>query len=150
MSSLVFVFGTLKQGFPNFAINNGRRIAGDFITVERYPLYLVGERFSPWLVDAVGEGERVVGQVFEVDEASLAAMDELERITQPDGYRRVMLEVEARQDAQRTRFCVLTYIKPRAQFSVANARLGPLQEYTHEHAAMYRSREAQQAAPLAF
>ncbi|MOA47671.1 AIG2-like family protein [compost metagenome] len=95
----------------------------------------------------MGEGERVVGQVFEVDEASLAAMDELERITQPDGYRRVMLEVEARQDSQTTRFCVHAYLKPQEQFAVANARLGPLQEYMHGHAAMYRGREALQAAP---
>ena len=61
MSQLVFVFGTLKQGFPNFATNKGARVAGDFMTVERYPLYLVGERYSPWLVDAAGKGERVVG-----------------------------------------------------------------------------------------
>ena len=54
MSHRVFVFGTLKEGFPNFATNRGRRIAGGFVTVQRYPLYLVGERFSPWLLDAAG------------------------------------------------------------------------------------------------
>ena len=62
----VFVFGTLKEGFPNFATNRGRRVAGDFVTKERYPFYLVGERHSPWLIDQPGEGERIVGQVFEV------------------------------------------------------------------------------------
>lgn len=149
MSQLAFVFGTLKEGFPNFATNKGARVAGDFMTVERYPLYLVGERFSPWLIDAAGEGERVVGQVFAVDEATLAAMDVLERTTEQDGYRRVMLEVEALKDAPRATICAHVYIRPREQFALADARLGPLQEYTREHAALYRSREAKQAAPSA-
>ncbi|MEJ8810381.1 gamma-glutamylcyclotransferase family protein [Variovorax ureilyticus] len=140
MSQSVFVFGTLKEGFPNAAINKGTRVPGDFMTVERYPLYLVGERYSPWLVDAPGEGERIVGQVFEVDEATLAAMDKLERITERDGYRRVMLEVEAPRDVRPETIWVHAYIKPREQFAVADARLGPLKEYTHEHAALYRSR----------
>lgn len=142
MSQLVFVFGTLKEGFPNFPTNRGTRVAGDFMTVDRYPLYLVGERFSPWLINAVGEGERVVGQVFAVDEAALTAMDELERVTEPDGYRRVMLEVEALQDGGATCRRVHAYVKPREQFTVSDVRRGPLREYTREHAALYRSRHA--------
>lgn len=102
---------------------------------------VVGERFSPSLIDAAGEGEPVVGQVFEVDEATLVAMDELERVTKADGYRRVMLEVEPLQDDRRVPCSVYAYIKPREQFTAAAAQLGPLQEYTREHAAPYRSRE---------
>ena len=100
------------------------------MTVERYPRD-PQERFFPWLIDAAGEGERVVGQVFEVDEATLAAMDVLERTTEEDGYRRVMLEVEPLKDGRRATFCVHVYIKPREQFARADARLGPLPEYTH-------------------
>jgi gamma-glutamylaminecyclotransferase len=138
VSHRVFVFGTLKEGFPNFATNRGRRIAGSFVTVQRHPLYLVGERFSPWLLDAAGEGERVIGQVFEVDPAALAAMDDLERVTQPDGYRRRPVEVEA-VDAQQ-RQTVDAYFKPREDFDRSAARLGPLREYTAEHALLYRRR----------
>ena len=87
--------------------------------------------------------------MFEVDEATLAAMDVLERIAEHDGYRRVMLEVEALKDGRRVTSCVHAYIKPREQLSLADTRLGPLQEYTREHAALYRSREAKQAAPSA-
>lgn len=111
------------------------------MTVERFPLYLVGKRFSPWLIDAAGEGERVVGQVFEVDEATLVAMDKLERVTESDGYRRVMLEVEALQDGRGAACRVYAYIKPREQFTAEDVRLGPLREYTREHAALYRNRE---------
>ncbi|WP_285414832.1 hypothetical protein [Variovorax sp. efr-133-TYG-130] len=35
MTDLVFVFGTLKEGFPNFTTNRGKRVAGEFVTVER-------------------------------------------------------------------------------------------------------------------
>jgi gamma-glutamylaminecyclotransferase len=133
----VFVFGTLKQGFPNFATNRGQRVPGRFVTTLRYPLYLVGERHSPWLLDSPGEGQRIAGQLFEVDGPTLEAMDRLERITEPDGYRRVEIDVEAEaQPAQRASI----YLKPREQFDPTEARLGPLGEYTLEHAALYRSR----------
>ncbi len=137
---LVFVFGTLKEGYPNFATNRGRRIPGDFVTLERYPLYLMGERFSPWLVFLPGEGERIVGQLFEVDDAALAAMDLLERVGEADGYRRVPIVVEGVGDAGGPQRIVHAYVKPPAQFDVAQARLGPLAEYTMAHAGLYKSR----------
>src|SRR5215470_7038413 len=94
MEHLVFVFGTLKEGFPNFATNRGVRMAGSFKTCAAYPLYLVGERHVPWLVNSPGTGARVSGQIFRVDRETLAAMDRLERVSEPDGYRREVLEVE--------------------------------------------------------
>ena len=89
----VFVFGTLKDGFPNSGANKGSRIAGEFLTSNRYPLYLVGERYSPWLVLSEGEGFQVRGQVFRVDEATLGDLDRLERTHAADGYRRVLMPV---------------------------------------------------------
>lgn len=89
----IFVYGTLKEGFPNFKINKGRRLAGDFYTKNAYALYLVGERYVPWLVLREGEGYQVKGQVFTVSESVLAEMDILERISEVDGYRKVEIEV---------------------------------------------------------
>ena len=138
---LVFVFGTLKEGFPNFATNKGRRVPGDFITRQRYPLYLVGERHSPWLIDSAGEGERVCGQLFEVDETILAAMDLLERVREPDGYRRVTIPVEsAGGESAPHAIEAFAYLKQARHFVPSDARLGPLREYTLEHAALYRPR----------
>jgi gamma-glutamylaminecyclotransferase len=138
MNPLVFVFGTLKEGFPNFATNKGIRLPGTFTTSERYPLYLVGERCSPWLIDIPGEGERIRGQLFEVDAATLEAMDGLERINEADGYRRVVLEVEsAEADGPLEAFA---YVKRERHLVASEVRLGPLAEYTLEHAALYRSR----------
>ena len=140
MKHLVFVFGTLKQGFPNFPTNKGVRQPGTFLTQERYPFYLVGERHSPWLVNAPGEGERIVGQVFEVDAATLDAMDRLERISEPDGYRRIVIEVEAVEGPHQNSLRAFAYLKQAQHLVPAEVRLGPFAEYTLEHAALYRAR----------
>ena len=81
MHHLVFVFGTLKEGFPNFATNRGVRVGGTCKTREPYPLFLVGDRCSPWLMDEPGAGLHVEGEIFRVDESTLQAMDRLERVT---------------------------------------------------------------------
>lgn len=144
----VFVFGTLKEGFPNFHVNRGLRVPGTFRTTARYPLYLVGERHSPWLIDLPGQGEHVHGQVFEVDPAGLQAMDTLERIAEPDGYRRVTVEVVAVEAPQPTRLQAFAYLKQAQHFDPADARLGPLAEFTPALATRYRPR-APGAAPSA-
>ena len=142
MKQLVFFFGTLKEGFPNFATNRGVRLQGAFRTRERYPLYLVGERCSPWLIDMPGEGEQVVGQVFEVDHAALAAMDALERVGEPDGYRRVTIAVEAQGTHDVPMLRPFVYLQPAQHLDPATLRVGPLCEYTLDHAALYRPRAA--------
>lgn len=140
MSHLVFVFGTLKEGFPNFHINSGVRIPGEFSTEQRLPLYLVGERNSPWLINSPGQGYQVTGQVFRVDDAALEQMDALERVNELDGYRRLPVSVVSQVAAWGADSVVFAYLKPPEQFSLSSARLGPLPEYTLEHAALYRSR----------
>ena len=93
MAHLVFVYGTLKEGFPNFRVNRGSRVPGAFVTRQRFRLYLVGERCTPWLIDDPGHGARVAGQVFAVDDATLEQMDLLEGTAEPDGYRRRWIAV---------------------------------------------------------
>ncbi len=132
----VFVFGTLKAGFPNHHHNDGR-LLGRFVTRERFPLYLAGERCSPWLLDMPGTGERVAGEVYLVDDPALARMDRLERTHAPDGYRRREIMVEGTEDEVLE---VQVYLKPPAQFDPALFRGGPYAEYTAEHAALYRQR----------
>ena len=141
MPHRVFVFGTLKEGFPNFAVNRGTRLPGRFLTRDRFPLYLVGERHVPWLFDQRGEGERVAGEVYEVDDAALDAMDRLERVKEADGYRRAAILVEV----PGATFDAFAYLKPMAQFDPAAVRAGPLAEYTLEHARLYRPRAAVRA-----
>lgn len=140
MTDLVFVFGTLKEGFPNFATNRGSRVPGTFTTRERFPFYLVGERFSPWLVNSPGQGERVLGQVFKVNQVTLEAMDRLERITEPDGYRRVVIEVASIEPIASRTINAFAYLKQARHFTQSEVRFGPFPEYTLEHAVFYRPR----------
>ena len=136
MAHRVFVFGTLKEGFPNFTVNKGVRVPGAFRTLDRFPLYLVGERHVPWMLDLRGEGERVVGEVYQVDDAALAAMDQLERVDKPDGYRRAVIRVEG----DGAPIEVFAYLKFAPHLVLSEARLGPIEEYTLDHARLYRSR----------
>ena len=136
----IFVFGTLKEGFPNFGTNKGIRYRGDFKTKERFPLYLVGQRFSPWLVLNSGEGHHVRGQVFEVSDDVLVEMDMLERITAPDGYRKVSMSVICLETGDEIR--VLAYGKPSEMLEGAQVMQELAGEYGLEHAALYRSRSA--------
>jgi gamma-glutamylaminecyclotransferase len=139
--TLVFVFGTLKQGFPNFAINQGRRIGGMFRTLDRHPLLLMGERHVPWMIDSPGLGERVAGELYEVDAAALAAMDLLEGVGRPDGYQRRALRVQAGAPGDDTVVLAQVYMKRAEQVVEADVQLGPLAEYTLAHAARYRRRD---------
>lgn len=137
---LVFVFGTLKEGFPNFPTNRGQRIPGEFRTVERYPLYLVGERLSPWMIDSAGEGEHVEGQLFSVDADTLAAMDRLERVQEVDGYRRIGVNVMPTNAADGREIVAFAYVKPVASLLGAHIRKGPMPQYALEDAVLYRRR----------
>lgn len=143
MSHLIFVYGTLKEGCPNFRINTGTRIAGDFQTVEKYPLYLNGERFSACMTSEQGIGYNVRGQLFVVDDAGLARMDELERVTAPDGYRRHQIEVTDCRLFGTGRLKAMAYLIDR-EF-LLDIKSGPHPEYTREHAALYRPRERPQS-----
>lgn len=95
----VFVYGTLKAGKRNHAVNTGHRLGGTWCTVHPHPLLVVGPTRLPWLVDRPGEGHPVRGEVYEVDDAGLARMDALERITETGWYRRAPLQVRPLDDA---------------------------------------------------
>jgi putative hydrolases of HD superfamily len=148
---LVFVFGTLQQGFPNFARNRGVRLPGDYQTCEARPLFLIGERCSPWLIDAPGHGHQVCGQVFEVDDDTLAALDSLERTDVPDGYRRRTLAVESMAIATTGSepLQVFAYLKDLDQLQGQQVHDGPLTRYTRGHAARYQPRPIATVATVA-
>lgn len=136
----VFVYGTLKEGFPNFKINKGIRVNGTFVTKYRYPFYLVGERYSPWLILDQGNGNNVKGQVFQIDQSALDEMDKLERIDKQDGYKRVEIQVISEDSGEEV--SVFMYGKPIEQLENAFLRSDPLDDYKLEHSKLYRSRNS--------
>lgn len=139
MGSLVFVYGTLKKGFPNHTRFLGAaRLVGAFRTVSAFPLVLSGERCSPCLVDSPGAGRRVRGEVYDVGHRTLAALDRLERTAAPDGYHRRSIEVVPRGNETAERLRVYAYLKtPHLVDAPPNATLS---EYTPALGARYRPR----------
>ena len=140
MSSLIFVYGTLKEGFPNFHFNPGRRIPGTYRTRQALPFYVVqlrDEDRAPWLVNQPGQGVQVSGQVFEVDAATLQSMDEFEEVGLPTGYVRVAVELEAVDDAGAV-LQAHVYMKEEHQMVECLAVEGPFAEYTEQLAVGYR------------
>lgn len=136
----IFVFGTLKENFPNSSSNKGRRLHGKFITKLAFPLYLVGDRHSPWLIDLENSGFHVAGQVFTVDNRALKEMDVLERTHEPDGYTRKIIEIISHQGSYNSTIHAYAYLKSVKQLDERTIKIGPLSEYTLEHAALYTSR----------
>jgi [ribosomal protein S5]-alanine N-acetyltransferase len=132
----VFVYGTLKEGFGNFHVNRGVRVPGAFVTEQAFPLYVIGEFGLPWLVHQPGQGHHIAGQVFEVDDLSLAAMDVLERVDEAGWYTRRPLAV--RHTASGDALQAVAYFGSASRLLTDSAHHGPLAEYTEEHQAIYR------------
>jgi gamma-glutamylaminecyclotransferase len=120
----VFVYGTLKRGFPNHAMLADALFVGRARTVEAYPLVVQGPRFSPALLPEAGSGMRVSGELWDVDDAKFAELDELESLHLPTGYVRELIMVE-RPDASTER--VWVYFKPRDRIQVIHT--DPLADY---------------------
>ncbi|XP_024595880.1 gamma-glutamylaminecyclotransferase isoform X2 [Neophocaena asiaeorientalis asiaeorientalis] len=92
----VFVYGTLKTGQPNHRVllesAHGRAVfRGWGRTVEPYPLVIAGQRNIPRLLNLPGQGRRVAGEVYAVDEQMLRFLDEFEGC--PDMYQRTRVTV---------------------------------------------------------
>jgi gamma-glutamylaminecyclotransferase len=136
----VFVYGTLKEGFANFHVNRGRRVPGEFVTVERWPLFVVDPGFIPWLVQRAGEGFHVHGQVYEVDDAGLRAMDALEQVDEEGWYTRQVIRVASRSGGEPVE--VFVYFGAASVIDAGAAVAGPLELFTADQDRRYRSAAA--------
>src|SRR5436309_5661859 len=89
----VFVFGTLKRGFPLHHGLAGAAFLGACRTVQRFPMFVAGPWFAPMMMNEPGVGQRVVGELYEIDAAGLARIDAMESIGQPGNFR-IPVDVE--------------------------------------------------------
>jgi gamma-glutamylaminecyclotransferase len=132
----VFVYGTLKRGFTNHEAGlAGAAYLGRFRTREPYPLVVGGKWLSPYLIAEPGVGERVFGEVFEVSDKDLAALDRFEGAHLPEGYRRIAVAVE---DAHGATCEAWTYVKDRA--AIDGIRSEPMAEYQFDPRYVIRRR----------
>jgi gamma-glutamylaminecyclotransferase len=84
----VFVYGTLLAGERNHRLLEGARLIAEGRTVAAFTLYNLGG--FPGMV--AGGNQAVPGEVYEVDEPALAAMDRLEG--HPTFYERTSIHLE--------------------------------------------------------
>lgn len=97
---LVFVYGTLKRGFPNHHYMTGAELVSEARTLEAWPLVVGGEWFTPYLLPEKGVGHRVAGELWRVPDEMMPALDRLESTHLPNGYRRVRILVDTEGGAR--------------------------------------------------
>ncbi|VDK87799.1 unnamed protein product [Litomosoides sigmodontis] len=95
--ALVFVYGTLKRGEPNASVMTDlvtgmQRFAGTGRTVNAYPLIIASKYNIPFCLNKCGIGNRIRGELYEVDDQKLEILDKFEG--HPTFYRRQSEEVE--------------------------------------------------------
>ena len=125
----VFVYGTLKCGFPiDITILGEVFFKGYYRAVEAYPLVIGGRWFSPYLIAEPGQGLRVRGEVYEVDETCLAMLDCLEGTQVINGYHRIRLKVTEENVVGYRSLKAWTYVKERK--SIKGIHSEPMVEYS--------------------
>lgn len=117
MPHAIFVYGTLKRGFPNHGLMQGARFIAEALTAEHYPMVVQGQTYSPVIFPEPGTGHRIVGELWEVDDAQLAALDELESTHLPTGYIRETINVES----QARVVTAWVYFKPRDRVKIIHS-----------------------------
>jgi len=79
MATNIFVYGTLMRGDTRHRALAGQKFLGDATTSPRYRMYNVGT--YPALVESP-EGLAIEGELWNVDEACLARLDDIEGVSE--------------------------------------------------------------------
>lgn len=140
MRHLVFVYGTLKKGFPNHNnyMGSAKRL-GKYQTIEKYPLVLCGARYVPCMINSPGKGHHVEGELYEVDDECLNRIDALEGIQDSDGYRRAVIRVSSSELKSQDIREALAYLMPPDQ--VTDRKSNDLKAYELDAANKYTPRK---------
>ena len=92
MSTLLFVYGTLKRGCCNHGQLAGQNYVGPARTTPGYRLYDLGS--YPGMIANAADCDGVAGEVWSIDAACLRALDLFEGV--PEGlYRREAISLRA-------------------------------------------------------
>jgi len=126
MTYRVFVYGTLKSGFRNHYLLKGAEFFGGAATV---PTYKMIENGFPVIMPDP-EGKPLAGEIYSVDDETLARLDQLER--EGSSYDRKLIDVTlSLASGERLPTKALIYVGREDRFGKAFAR-GPLYETVNE------------------
>ena len=101
MMHYVFVYGTLKRGFPNHNEKSlGHFYIDDAVTVKRYALVIANQHYVPVLLldNDHHTKEAILGELYKVDKKMLAWLDTLEGVGKPKGYQRIKIAVKTKAE----------------------------------------------------
>ena len=140
MRHLVFVYGTLKKGFPNHDdyMESAKRL-GKYKTVEKFPLVLCGMRYVPCMLHRPGRGHHVEGELYEVDDECLNRIDALERVQDSEGYRRTVIRIRLSERIDQDIKEALVYLMPPER--ITDRRSDNLKAYDLDAARKYTPRK---------
>jgi len=114
MMATIFIYGTLKRGFPNYSEQRlGVFYDGDCITVEHYALVIADQYYVPVLLrdeDKTIKGP-VSGELYQVDQQTLKWLDKLEGVGKPKGYQRVEIKIAMTSGELKTANAYMKYSK---------------------------------------
>ena len=126
MTHRVFVYGTLKREGSNNPLLAGSEFLGEAVTVAAYKM--IAASFPVITPDP--NGRPVAGEVYSVDDATLARLDQLEH--EGRSYDRVMIDaVLVQASGERLPTQAFIYIGREDRFGEMFAR-GPLYEQANE------------------
>ncbi|KAL5010427.1 hypothetical protein ScPMuIL_012732 [Solemya velum] len=93
---LIFTYGTLKRGQPNHSLieksEGSKLFIGVAKTCLKFPLIIATKYHIPFLLYEPNKGENVIGEIYKVDDVTLASLDKLEN--HPNLYERTLLDVD--------------------------------------------------------
>jgi gamma-glutamylaminecyclotransferase len=126
MTHRVFVYGTLKSGFRNHYLLEGCEFFGNAVTISTYKMIENG--FPVIMPDS--EGKPLAGEIYIVDDAVLARLDQLER--EGSSYDRKLIVVSLPcATGERLPIRAFIYVGREDRFGEAFAR-GPFYETVNE------------------
>ena len=126
MTHRVFVYGTLKRGYPNNPLLEGSEFLGEAVPV---PTYKMVETSFPVIMPDPS-GKPVAGEIYTVDDATLARLDQLER--EGRSYDRVMINATLPlSNGERLPTRAFIYVGREDRFGEMFAR-GPLYKQANE------------------
>jgi gamma-glutamylcyclotransferase (GGCT)/AIG2-like uncharacterized protein YtfP len=127
MTHRVFVYGTLKRGESNYPLlEPSSRFLGAAVTIPTYKM--IATSFPIIMGDATGKP--VAGEIYSVDDTTLARLDQLER--EGRSYDRVLIDaVLTRANDERLPIQAFIYVGRADRFARMFA-IGPLFEQVNE------------------